>query len=513
VAGALWGRLTGIFGGIAVGGAAREAIDPILEPAKQNAWARRPNKVLDPTTAAELRAREVTAAGGADEGIDLEGVNLADDARRHGVGSHRFDLLTELARTEPDYASWLRLRRRAIATNGASGISRDAFRDVLRRLGLRFEWIDKLTELEDTWLTPEDVANAVQQGFLPNEGILPPDQPDGPPFSVPAEQVNLSPSAEAFDAGTNAERLKVLAQLSGNPPSPEQLAEMVLRGQIPDSMFYRGLREGRTKTKWSSALLYYLTHPRLTPGVVINLLLRGWIDKGDADRRLAAYGYTPEQVTDWYDSEGRPPTVRQAMIGYRRGARVAGFTDSEDFYVRRSVQESNIRPEWAELEHAANRVYPSPFVLRRIVADGGATAGEAADALFESGWTRDWADKAGAAFAAATPVKATYVSRAQSQLWTALHRSYLTHETDDAAAEGGLAALGVPAAERPAVLALWQDERALIRRTLTPAQVKKAYSKGVTNPDTGTAWTRADAVTYITDLGYDDADVNTYLDE
>lgn len=513
MAGALWGRLTGIFGGIAVGGAARGAVEPIIEPSRQNAWARRPNKVLDPATAAELRAREVVAAESADQGIDLEDVDLADDARRHGIGRHRFHLLTELARTEPDVASWLRLRRRAIATNGASGIGRAAFRDVLRRAGLRFEWINKLSELEDSWLSPEDVANAVQQGFLPNEGILPPDQPDGPPFTVPAEQVNLSPSAESFDAGINAERLKVKAQLSGNPPSPEQLAEMFLRGQIPAAMFYRGLREGRTKTKWSSALLYYLTHPRLTPGVVINLLLRGWITKADADRRLAAYGYTSEQVTDWYDAEGRPPTVRQAMIGYRRGARVQGFTDSEDFYVRRSVQESNLRPEWSELEHAANRVYPSPFVLRRIVSDGGATAAEAADALFESGWTRDWADKAGRSFVAARPVKATYVTKAQAQLWTALHRTYLTHETDDAAAELGLEALGIPAGDRRAVLELWRRERALIRKTLTPAQVKRAYSKGVTNLDTGTAWTRADAVSYLLDLGYDDVDVNTYLDE
>jgi hypothetical protein len=513
VAGALWGRLTGIFGGIAVGGAARGAVEPIIEPSRQNAWARRPNKVLDGLAAAELRAREVTGPGTEGEGIDLEGVDLVDDARRHGLGKHRLNLLTELARTEPDLSSWMRLRRRAIATKGATGIGRQAFRDVLRRTGLRFEWIDKLTELEDTWLSPEDVANAVQQGFLPNEGILPPDQPDGPPFNVPAEQVDLSSSAEAFDAGINKQRLTVKAQLSGNPPSPEQLAGMVMRDQISPAMFYRGLREGRTKTKWSSALLYYLTHPRLTPGLVINLLLRGWIPKAEADRRLAAYGYTPQQVTDWFDAEGRPPTVRQAMIGYRRGARVQGFTDSEDYYVLRSVEQSNIRSEWAKLEHAANRVYPSPFVLRRIVSDGGATAKEAADALFESGWTRDWADRAGRSFVAARPVKATYVTKAEGQLWTALHRTYLTHETDDAAAELGLEALGVPAGDRAAVLELWQQERALIRKTLTPAQVKRAYSKGVTNQDTGTAWTRADAVNYLLDLGYDEADVNTYLDE
>src|SRR2546430_17216966 len=94
-----------------------------------------------------------------------------------------------------------------------------------------------------------------------------------------------------------------------------------------------------------------------------------------------------------------------------------------------------------------------------------------------------------------------YVGKAQAQLWTALHRSYVNVELEDAAAELGFSQLDIPQSEWATILGLWQHERALIRKRLTPAQVKKAYSKGVTNHATGTAWTRDDAVVYLEELG------------
>ena len=117
---AIWNRITALVTGGAVATAVADAMKPEFEVLMQTAWANEPHKVLEPGTAAELRARE-TVDGAA--GIDLEGVNLPDDAARRGVGSRRFDLMTELARTNPDVARLYALRRRGIGTNDAEGIT------------------------------------------------------------------------------------------------------------------------------------------------------------------------------------------------------------------------------------------------------------------------------------------------------------------------------------------------------------------------------------------------------
>ena len=96
---AIWNRLTAFVTGGAVATAAADAMAPEFEVLKQTAWSNEPHKVLSPGEAAELRARETTTDV---PGIDLEGVSLTDDASRTGIGSHRFNLLTELARRCPD---------------------------------------------------------------------------------------------------------------------------------------------------------------------------------------------------------------------------------------------------------------------------------------------------------------------------------------------------------------------------------------------------------------------------
>src|SRR5207237_6599289 len=83
--------------------------------------------------------------------------------------------------------------------------------------------------------------------------------------------------------------------------------------------------------------------------------------------------------------------------------------------------------------------------------------------------------------------------KAQTQLWSSAHRSYVEHEVTRAAAAAALDALGVAAAAQGAVFALWDAERGLIRRELSPKEVAKAWAKDVVNPATGVPWTRDEA--------------------
>jgi hypothetical protein len=65
----------------------------------------------------------------------------------------------------------------------------------------------------------------------------------------------------------------------------------------------------------------------------------------------------------------------------------------------------------------------------------------------------------------------------------------------------------------PAILALWKEERSLIRKQLSPAQIKKAFTGAAINPITGQAWTQAEATQALLDRGYDHNDATVLLTE
>jgi hypothetical protein len=506
-----------VVAGIAIGGAAEDVLVPILEPARQGAWAARPWKVLDPSLAAAVRARNHQDNYG---GIPLRNVDLEDDIRRNGVGSARAELLTDLQRTWPSVAELLALRRRNLALGGDAGIGRDAFRDGLRRQGFTTAAIDELTKLLVEYLGVADIANAIQQGFVPGDGILPPASPPRPnwttsdgPIDVPVEEVNIDPEAEAGVHGIDRARLKVLAELVGLPPGEETLIDLWRRRIIDAQTYQAGLREGHTKTKWTAALSarYWQLLP---PSVLVNLHLRGYITDGDFKNRMSLHGYRAEAAEDWFLSAGRPLAPQQMLdLIARKGPSPDGSGPFTFADFRQGMVESDIKPKYATPAQALYHKYPPLFQLRRAVEGGGMTKTRARAIMEIERYEEQDINSLLASWTEAAPSSDPYVGKARSQLWSALHRSYISEALEDPAAELGFSQLGIPQAEWATILGLWQHERALVTKRLTPAQVKKAYAKGVTNTATGAAWTRADAVAYLEELGYDVDDINTYLDE
>ena len=159
-------------------------------------------------------------------------------------------------------------------------------------------------------------------------------------------------------------------------------------------------------------------------------------------------------------------------------------------------------------------LYPPLFQLTRLVQAGAIDADTAREWAVKDRYPPEVVNALHAYWTAPSAAKAdTHLGKAQTQLWTTTHRSYLSGESDDATATAALQAAGVTAATAPAVLALWQHERDLVRKQLTPAQVKKAWAKVVRNEATGAAWTRDDAIAELIQRGYTHADATTYLDE
>src|SRR5262249_59577249 len=106
----------------------------------------------------------------------------------------------------------------------------------------------------------------------------------------------------------------------------------------------------------------------------------------------------------------------------------------------------------------------------------------------------------------------TYGDKAKSQLWTRTHTSFVAGEITATQARGRFPLIGVPTAERDAVINAWTSERELFRQQMTPAQIKQAYWKNSRNPATGAVWTRDEAIAALLERGYSLDQANGFLD-
>lgn len=490
---AFWNSFRSLFFGAAIGGAGQAAVEPQLHAARNLAWSKNQTRVLEADVAAQLAAEGLIGLGDAQTEGGLTGVN-----------PNRVAALYELSQTAPGLAEALVLHRRGI-------IPWAQVQHALRKAKIEPKWDAWIQKTVTGPLDPSDLANAVQQGFVPNAGLLAGDTPGKPPFTPAVDEVNLDTLGE-FQAGAiDKKHATVLAELVGLPPGVVELLQMWNRNIITETAVEHGIREGHTKTKWTSALKL-LRWKILSGPDLAGLWLRGWLTERQAKdlAKLDGWNDVPIAGKDTamdllYKNRGRPATPRQTHLGYARGATLPGAAN-EDAALDRSVQESDIRTEWAAIEKANRWTYPSAFVIRQLTQSGAFNHAEALQILIESGWKPEYAKLAADAWAgpAASPTQAKWASRAQSRLFTATHRAYLTDDIDAAQATAHLETIGATAGEAATVLELWNIERAMPRRDLTPAQIKKAYKEAKMDLATATE--------ALQDLGYTDADITLLLE-
>lgn len=178
-----------------------------------------------------------------------------------------------------------------------------------------------------------------------------------------------------------------------------------------------------------------------------------------------------------------------------------------------AIIEGNLKPAYYDLAHALRYTLPSVFAIRGLAQSGVWDEAKTALRLKQSGWLPADADEVAKAWTTKQAATAdTHVAKAQTQLWNTTHSSYVGNEITDAPARRALAAAGVAAASIPDVLKIWQAERDLIRKQLSPADIRKAFQKGAKNTATGATWTRAEAIAALVALGYSVQTANDYLD-
>lgn len=493
----IWSRTTSFIAGIAVGGAVEEAVAPTLEPLQQTAWANQPAKVLDPGTAAQADVQ------GLGDPVDLE-----DDVARNGFGPARWQILRELAVGAPATAELLELWRRG-------KIDETLFDHGLRKAQVDERYWPAIKELFGERLDPASIANAVQQGFMDNPGLLPVSVPTTPGKVPSTEPVNLDTLAEAQASGFDKERMKVLARLAGLPPGPEELLAMVRRGIITEDDFRRGVAAGHTKTEWADAYLETL-EPLLSPATAATLRLKGWIDEAEAARLGALNGFTADQMQRLYEAGGRPAAPGQMATAVARG-----FATEADFKL--AIRQSDIRPEYGQTLFDIRFHYPSLFFTKAAVAGGNVADADAVEWLTNQLYPPDVAAKLVASFhkektghvkdltradillfygaryidADRATVDLTNLGYAPDEIVLLLehedaqrikrfmdaqvnrvHARYVGWKIDRPTAVNEIGALGIPASARDDMLGLWDAEREGNHPILTAAQIEALLKEG-----------------------------------
>jgi hypothetical protein len=372
---ALWSKLVGAIVGIGVGEAGAAAIEPVLEPQRQKAWQQSRARVLDLNHLAELVSKGVL-----DEGSAIE------EASRSGYAESRLRAIVEMMLEAPAFALTLTLYRRGL-------IGEHELDHALAKEQIEPQYWPALKATVNVLLSPSDIANAIQQGHVPNRDVLPldtsrlppapgyeqPDAPDAqPPTTVPLTTIGLDPIAESAGHGVDLDRLKVLANLAGLPPGAHDLLQMWNRNLIDESAVDAGIREGHLKTKWLPAFKR-MRWAVLSPQEYASAALRQWVTKEQMNEGGALTGHTPEQMELMFLNRGRPASPTQMWRAWAR--KVTGPRGVPAAYEdhAKAIAISDIRPEYAELLWEIRFNYPSLFQLNRLVDAGTVTPEIAAE--------------------------------------------------------------------------------------------------------------------------------------
>jgi hypothetical protein len=490
--------------GIAVGGAAGAAFEPKLEVPKQTAWANNPQRLPDLGLIAEL------VAGG-----KVSQANGRNMANRLGFSNGTLDSVVWLAQNRLDFPTMLRLWRRFGAFDaGADATLSGLVDETLAHERLDWDYRTWLRQLKTAELPGlGDIAMGVVRSALPAPSYVPVPAPTSG-LTVPRfPQVNIDPEQLAAALGFDKDMLQLMVARSGLSLAPGLAAQAFFRQLINHNDFVLAIAEGDLRTEWAQTLLD-ASRQILTAGEYAELELRGFIDAPTRRTLTQQHGMSDADSNRLHDVLGRAPGVHALTTGLARGGTYPGKYANVPEPYRSAIQRSNIREEFAEIEYADRFTYPSAFVLRSLAQAGDLGGQQAVEqVLLEIGWKPSFAKQVSTAWTGGVAAGDKHVAKAETSLWSTTHKSFVAAEIDDATATTALTAAGVAAASIPAVLALWKEERSLIRKQLSPGQIKKAFTTSTINPATGAAWTQAEATAALLARGYDQNDATVLLTE
>ncbi len=495
------GTLIGGVVAVGVGEAAGIALEPVLEPQRQAAWAASQARIFDLETLAQLVA----------QGLLSETAAIAE-GKNNGYTPARVRRAIQLALKAAPIAEILELWRRGLFGTPDPENPPALVTHALAKAQIEPQYWKAITELFFGRLEPAVIATAIQRGMM----VAPFDLPYN--VNVPVGNVTpfpmstLDAAAEAQAHGISVERLRIETALVGLPMALDRAAQAYFRGILTDGDYLRAVLEGNARGEWAQAELD-VARQILTAGQYAELQLRGYYDEPTRLKNTAKHGMSIEDSNLLYNVLGRSVAVRAVTTGLARGGKYPGSYANVPEPYKAAIQRSNIREEYSELAYANRYAYPTGFMIKAEAKAGDLGPVETNEILLELGWAPKWATFFSEKWTAGTAAGADpHVTKAQTQLWSTTHASYKAGEIDAATVTATLPAAGVDGASIPAVLDVWRTERGLVRATLSAADIRKAYQKQDVNDATGLAWTIDQAVAALEARGWSPADAHQYLE-
>lgn len=368
------GSSVGEAAAFAAGLAIAPLLEPLLQALRNETWPQYPDRPLDPETAAEIDA----------EGFGKPGAGAAE-ALLSGVSATRYGYLLDLARAAPGVAEARTLMRRTDPDTGKPVITTEMLHLAYRKAKIDPQWFGPLDALLNEPLPPAVAALAAVRGLIPDEGTLPvgPPTETGKVSAFPVYQI--SGKAAAAAAGLSEEAYAVMVGIAGRPMSLHEAASAYFRGIIELADYHRAVAEGDTRNEWRDAVL---EQARVIPSPVnyVEGFVRNWIDKPAMYAGTSRHGMTEADTDLLFLTHGRPLTHSQVFIGLLRGGVYDGPIDHIDPAFLKSLQESDMRPEWYNLTWAARYHFPPLFQTVNLLKQGAVDAPTATNWLLWQGY-------------------------------------------------------------------------------------------------------------------------------
>ena len=351
---------------------------------------------------------------------------------------------------------------------------------------------------------------------------------------------NIDLTSEAAASGIDAERLDFLEWITGEPPGLMQLLEAFRRGIITEDTLHRGVLESRVRDEWFPTVLALRYQPP-SPLEAVAGAVKGHLTDAEAEAIAQQSGLDPEHYAWVKATAGRPPGIMEMLSLLNRG-----LIDETTF--GDAVKQSDVQDRW--IPDLLNlRVYLPPVRSIPVMLRHGSISDERAAELLRDHGVRDedipayiheghsaatehvkqlaLAEVQNLYFAgmldratAALDVEALGYSATQTDLILGLvdtrrerrfaeasinrvHSLYTNHHVTRTEASNDLDRIGVDAAERDRLLAIWTLETQSNVKHLTLAQVQGAWRRSVLSTD--------DAAVRLVQLGYPVDDIPSLL--
>lgn len=395
----------------------------------------------------------------------------------------------------------------------------------LREGRTRDEWIPDALKLRTRRLPTADAIDAWLRGHLDHDQA-----------AIIAEQNGLAKEDLAAAFGN-----------AGNPLSLTDLMDAWRRGYIDQATFERGFRESRYRDEWAPTAVRLRYSPMSTADA-IETAVQGYLTFDQAAEIAQQNGLEPSQFRPLYERAGNPISPGEAATLFNRG-----LIDRTQYAT--ALRESRLKDKYIPQAIELHVRLPQEYQIVQMLKAGAIQSGDALKLLEQLGYTA-WVSGRVVAEATATGTsKHKETSQAQTiALYEALlidhetaaahlallgydtataqllldladhnrhqkilntglasvRKQYLAWNATDLEVRADLLALAIPTDAIDLYLQVWTLERKGQVRTLTEAQVVKAYTKSLfnaTDPDDN----QAQACARLTQLGYSPDDATLLL--